>query len=73
LSRQKLFRGGSGWISVARISGVIGVKVFCCVFSIYFDVIGFFLEYKCLKRWFPGLFCSVGRFVDEKMGWSKLG
>ena len=54
---QKLFRGGSGWISVARMS-------FCCVFSIYFDVIGFyFLEYKCLKRWFTGFFLQRGALV----------
>ena len=55
---------GGGWISVARMSGVIRVKVFCCVlFGI--DWV-FFLEYKCPKRWFPGFFCSVGRSVDDK-------
>jgi len=34
---QNFSRGGSGRISVARMSGVIRVKVFCCV---YLDVIG---------------------------------
>ena len=46
------------------MSGVIRVKVFCCVF--YFGRDWVFLEYECPKRWFPGLFYSVGRSVDDK-------
>ena len=38
----------------------------------FLDVIGFFWSINVRKRWYSGLFCSVGRSVDEKWVGIKL-